>query len=208
MDKARKLYTNGEIASFRAEPPRIYGEPASYAFNELSKDLSNQRGNFGEMIIGNILNLIACETEGFYVFHSIGLPLELAGETDHVVVYKNKIILIETKAFSGYRSLRTSESGSLKGTKHGSNKVWKVDDNHLYQKIDLYQKRFDNRNVTGILATARDGIETTSANSVYRVASMDNFFSMIRNEISTARDIKEDPWPALKFFAMLCISKR
>jgi len=208
LDSERRLYTNSEIAAFREEHPRIYGEPASYAENLTSKDLSNMKGNFGEMVIGNILNLIACETEEFYVFHSVGLPLTLAGETDHVVVYRDKIILIETKAFSGYSSLRTSKAGTLWGTKRGSNRVVTIEDNHLNQKISLFQQRFDNRNVTGVLAAVRDGIDTTSASSVYKVASLDNFFSFIKNEIETAKPIKESSWPAIKFFAMLCIGKR
>jgi hypothetical protein len=205
VDKNRRLYSNSEIASFHTSGRKIFGEAGANTSTGL--DVNNQKGNYGEQIIGNMLNLIACETEDFYVFHSIGLPLTLAGETDHVVVYKNKIILIETKAYSGYRSLKVNSAGVLRGWKKPTRKPLKVEDNHIFEKINVYQKRFDNRKVQAAIAIVRDDVETSSQTSTYQVVSIDNFFKFLREEIETAAEIKEDAWPAIKFFSMLCIKK-
>lgn len=205
MDKGRKLYSNAEVASFHSSSMKIFGEPANNTSS--TSDVNNQKGSYGELIIGNMLNLIACETPDFYVFHSVGLPLTLAGETDHVVVYKDKVILIETKTFSSYYSLRVNSAGVLRGRKATMRKPIKVEDNNLYQKMDLYQKRFDNRKVQSVVAIVRDDVETLSENQTYKVVSIANFFSFLRGEIDSAQDIKEDSWPAIKFFSMLCMKK-
>jgi len=152
-----------------------------------------------------MLNLLACETEGFYVFHSIDLPLTHAGETDHAVVYKNKIILIETKAFSGFDILRVNEAGVLRGRKVSTGERYRVEDNKIFNKIDLYQKRFDNREVSALLVVARNDIQTSSDNPKYKVASLDNFSKILREELAEAKAIKEVPWPAIKFFSLLCL---
>jgi Nuclease-related domain len=205
VDSKKRLYTDREIAGFRDSDRKIFGHAASNTSTAVN--INNQKGNYGELIIGNMLNLIACETPEFYVFHSVGLPLNLAGETDHVVLYRNKIILIETKAFSSYKILKVSQQGTLIGWKAENKNRFKVEDNKLFQKMDVYQKRFDNRKAQAVIAVVRDDIRTETLNDSYQVVTIDNFFKFIRDEMATAKPIKEAPWPAIKFFSMLCIKQ-
>ena len=200
-----RFYTPSELDALRLADNKIFGKAGAGSQSASQQNVNNYKGSFGEEIIGNILNLIAIETPGLYVCHSVGLPNGKQGETDHILIYKNKIIIVETKAFSGYTAYSVNKEGFLKASKGHTRKV-RVDDSHAYSKVALYQEFFTNRKVQCVLAIARDQIKTYSENGTYKVASLDNIMSVIRAEIEESEPINEPVWPAVKFFASLCIS--
>lgn len=198
-----RYYTPTELTQLHLSKNAIFGVPAAGTTSTSKQNVNNHKGSFGEAIIGNILNLIAIETPGLHVCHSVHMPEGHEGETDHVIIYKNKIILVETKAFSSYNAFSVSRDGFLKAGRAGERKR-SVPDSNAFKKVAFYQERFPNRHVQSILAITRDRITTFSENGKYKVASLDNIMTMIRDEIDEAENIKEPSWPAVKFFASLC----
>jgi len=200
-----KFYTASELDVLRLADNKIFGSAGAGSQSSSQQNVNNIKGSFGEAIIGNILNLIALETPGLYVCHSVGLPNGQQGETDHILIYRDRIIIVETKAFSGYTAYSVNKEGYLKASK-GNTRKRGVDDSHAFSKVALYQQYFTNRKVQCVLAIARDQIKTYSENGIYKVASLDNIMSLIRAEMEEAEPINEPVWPAVKFFASLCIS--
>lgn len=199
-----RFYTPQELSQLRVSDNKIFGEPGA-SLPAVTENLNNHKGHYGEQIIGNILNLLATEIPGLYVCHSIGMPEGFHGETDHVLIYKNKVILVETKAFSGYTAYSVNKEGYLKASKGHTRKI-RVNDSNAFEKVSFYQQFFTNRQVQCILAVTRDQVKTYSENNIYKVASLDNIMSVVRDEIAEAEEIKEPDWPAVKFFASLCIA--
>lgn len=202
MDSRNKLYSNRAVSKFRESDNRIFGVPSSYAHATTYQDINTYRGVCGEQIVANLLNLLTLETPGMYVFHSVGNKMG-DGETDHVVLYKNKIFIIETKVFSGYKAFRVSESGVLYGRK--GNKEFKVADNKIMSKVEMYQKRFPNRDVEAVIAVVRNNLPARSLHPKYNVVLLDTFYNMFAERLGTAKDIKEEAWPAVKYFSLLCL---
>lgn len=203
---SNRFYTPSELDSLRLAENKIFGKAGAGSLSSSTQNVNNHKGNFGEAIIGNILNLITIETPEAYVCHSVGLPDGRQGETDHVLIYRNRVILVETKAFSGYTSYSVNKEGYLKASKQGQRKT-KVNDSNAYAKVALYQQYFTNRKVQCVLAITRDQIKTYSENEIYKICSLDNIMSVIRAEMEEAETVNEPAWPAVKFFASLCIAE-
>lgn len=199
-----RYYTGQEIVQLRLANNKIYGAPAA-SLNKHTDNLNNTKGYFGEAIIGNILNLITIETPGAFVCHSVAFKDNRSGETDHVLIYKNRIILIETKAFSGYTSYRVNKEGVLTASQGKGRGFRRVDDSNVFKKVAFYQEMFPNRKVQAILAITRDEVKTWSENGIYKVSSLDNTMQLIREIMGEAEDLKEPPWTAVKTFATMCV---
>jgi hypothetical protein len=153
-----RYYTSHEVAELRLADNKIYGLPAA-SLTKTSSNLNNAKGFFGETIIGGILDLIAIETPGAYVCHSVGFIDNTSGEIDHVLVYKDRIILVETKAFSGYTSYRVNKEGVVMAS-YGSGKGRRINDSNIVRKVKHFQEQFPNRKVQAILAIARDEVKS------------------------------------------------
>lgn len=200
----KRYYTGPEIAQLRLANNKIYGEPAA-SLSKYTANLNNVSGYYGEQIIGSILNLIVVQTPGAYVCHSVAFIDNKSGETDHVLLYKDRIILIETKSFSGYSSYRVSKEGLLTASQGKGKGFRRVDDSNVFKKVAYYQEMFPHRKVQGILAITRDEVKTWSENGVYKVSSLDNTMQLIRQIMNEADDIKEPAWAAVKVFATMCV---
>lgn len=199
-----RYYTGPEIAQLRLANNKIYGAPAA-SLNNHSANLNNVSGYYGEQIIGSILNLIVVQSPGAYVCHSVAFLDNKRGETDHVLIYKDRIILIETKSYSGYTSYRVNKEGILTASQGKGKGFRRVDDSNVFNKVAHYQEQFPNRKVQAILAITRDEVKTWSENGVYKVSSLDNTMQLIRQIMSEAEDIKEPAWSAVKAFATMCV---
>ena len=199
-----RYYNSPEIAQLRLANNKIYGAPAA-SLNKYAANLNNVRGAYGEAIIGNILNLITIETPGAYVCHSVAHIDNRSGETDHVLIYKDRIILIETKSFSGYSSYRVNKEGVLTASNGKGKGFRKIDDSNVFKKVAYYQEQFPNRKVQAILAITRDEVKTWSENGIFKVSSLDNTMQLIRQIMNEAEDLKEPAWAAVKTFATMCV---
>jgi hypothetical protein len=156
-------------------------------------DIGNLKGQYGESVIGSMLNILALEKNELYVFHSVANANGKIGETDHVVLYHNKIILIETKTYNNFKVFKINKQGELKGRKIDQPKsLRKLDNNNLIEKVDLYSQMFPDYSVHAITAITRAGIETYSENGKYKVASLDNLLTNIEYHLNQANDISEN----------------
>ena len=173
-------------------------------------EIGNLKGKYGETIVGSMLNLIALEKPDLYVFHSVATPYGKIGETDHIILFKNKLILIETKTYNGFKSFRVNKQGELKGKKLDQPKSLKrLDNNNLITKVDLFAKLVPREyTVHAITAVTRAGVETYSENGKYKVASLENLVSNIEYHEQNAIDV--DPEEALevrRLLAAYCLNK-
>jgi hypothetical protein len=204
MDDRLKLYSVKQLSDYYKLGHRVFG--VSKAYPPASRDTWTEdklRGNTGEQIVSGLLNMNVIDTEDMFVCHSIGTHDDTQGETDHVLIYKNSILIVETKTSNGYNEIRISKEGTALGRRNGTQ--YKFSDNKLINKIEQYQKRFPNRKVKGLLTIARYGIATSSSHDKYDVACLKNFQTKINDWVSSTEPIKEDAWPAVKFFASLCL---
>ena len=199
-----RYYTSHELVQLRLANNKIYGCPAA-SLNNHTANLNNVKGYYGEQIIGAILSLLVVETPGAYVCHSVAFKDNRSGETDHVLIYKDRIILIETKSYSGYNSYRVNKEGVLTASNGKVKGFRRIDDSNVFSKVAYYQEMFPNRKVQAILAITRDEVKTWSENGVYKVSSLDNTMQLIRQIMAEAEDIKEPAWAAVKVFATMCV---
>lgn len=200
----RLCLTNNKIFGLLAR-----GVPAS--INTGKSDIGNLKGKYGESVIGSLLNVLALENKDLFVFHSVANPItNRIGETDHVVLYKNKLILIETKTYNGFRSFKVNKQGELRGRRVDQPKsLRKLDNNNLIEKVELFTKVVpEDFTVHAITAIIRSGVETVSENGKYKVASLENFIPNIDYHIRQAIDVDENSSLDIKkLLASYCLQK-
>lgn len=200
----RTLYSSQEIAALRKDDNRVFGLPAASLV--LNNNLNNMKGFMGEQIVGNILNLITIEHDNVYVCHSVSVDDTTEhGEIDHVLIYKNRVLLIETKTYSAYSTYRVNKEGVLTASTTGKGRFKRINDSNVLKKRKMIQELFPNRTVQAIVAVARDNVKTWSENGAYKVVSLMNLQSTINTIFQEAKDIKEPSWPVVKHFASLCL---
>lgn len=160
--------------------------------NTATIDVGNLKGKYGETVIGSVLNILALENPELYVFHSVAAPRNIIGETDHIVLYKNKLILIETKTYSNFRVFKINREGDLRGRKVGErNTLRKLDNNNLIQKVKEYEKLFPEYSVHAITAVTRSDVETMSENGKYKVASLSTILQNVDYHMKMAESTEK-----------------
>lgn len=173
-------------------------------------EIGNLKGKYGETIVGSMLNLLALEHNDLYVFHSVANPIGETGETDHLLLYKNKLILVETKTYNGFKSFKINKQGELRGKKINQPKsLKKLNNNNLIQKVDMYTKLLPKGyTVHAITAVTRSGVETYSENGKYKVSSLETLINNITYHIGNALDVTmEDSMDTRKLLASYCLKK-
>jgi len=206
------LYSERALSKLCISGNKIYGLlargiPAN--INTSSIDIGNLKGQYGESVIGSLLNILALEDKDFYVFHSVAVHSNKPGETDHVILYKNKLILIETKTYNNFKTFKINKEGELRGRKIDQPQTLrKLDNNNLIDKVNLYQKLFPEYRVHAITAITRAGVETMSENGKYKVASLDNLLQSLDYHITQAVEVSEDlNEESVRFIASRCLNK-
>jgi hypothetical protein len=178
------------------EVQRIYGTPAPYM--GINKVVSSEIGGMNEINTALKINALINMDENVYVFHSVSI-YNADGETDHVIVYHNKIILLETKTHSGHHGFRISNNGRLYGRK--GSKEFLVDDNHLFYKAENLQKRFPKHKVEAVIVISQRNIQTRSVNPTYHVASLDTFDTVINARLIPDKKMRNRK--VIKYFTAL-----
>lgn len=209
---APALYSINDIQKLYADSNKIYGLLARgipNLVNTATLNMGNLKGKYGENIIGSMLNILALENEDCYVFHSVSSARHGLGETDHILLYKNKLILIETKTYSNFKSFKVNKGGDLRGRRVGeSNTLRKLDNNNLIQKVREYEKIFGEYNVHAITAVTRSDVQTTSENGKYKVASLTNILQNIDYHMVNATPVPEElNKESIIYLASHCLSK-
>lgn len=179
------------------EIKRIYGTPAPYM--GINKVVSSEIGGMNEINTALKINALINLHEDIYVFHSVSIK-NADGETDHVIVYHDKIILLETKTHSGHHGFRISSNGRLYGRK--GSKEFLVDDNHLFYKAERLQKRFPKHTVEAVIVISQRNVMTRSVHPIYHVASLDTFDTVIHARLLPDKKMRNHK--VIKYFAALC----
>lgn len=195
------------------ENNKIYGllarGGAPVTLNTATIDTGNLKGYYGENAIGSIFNILALEHPDFYVFHSVAAPFNKPGETDHIILYRNKLILVETKTYSNYKVFKINKEGDLRGRKIGERKTLRVlDNNNLIEKVSLYESIFPEYVVHAITAITRSDVETTSENGKYKVASLANIFQNIGYHMVNAQPVHSKlNSESIQYLATQCVNQ-
>lgn len=149
MEERLKLYSKRDVIELQKKGRQIFGspEPMFHPRDRNIGDKSNLRGLIAEHAVASVLNLVSLEEENFFVFHSVGLENE-AGETDHIIVYENKIFIIETKNSAALEKLVLTKAGKAVGH-NGSTRV-KMSNNNLSEKVKKYAQQFPEHDVKGL----------------------------------------------------------
>lgn len=161
------------------------------------------KGLIGEHAVMGLLNLISFSIQDAYVFHSVGISNELDGETDHIVFYGNKLLIIETKNYSNFTSIFINREGRAQGKKHG--KIVDISDNGLIKKTKFYQDRFPHLQVEAVIVVTQSGLKMGSEYSGYFIVGIEKAYAFFEAKLAAACKLEEDNWPTVKYFANLCI---
>lgn len=118
--KADYMYdSEAPVKKLLQEGAKVLGVPAA----SLSWGIDGNRaipaltaGKEGEKQTAKLLDKLAAEFPEMFVFHSLSWP-ESAGDTDHIVVYGNLVLVIDTKRWKSSRKYSvTAKGGILRGT--------------------------------------------------------------------------------------------
>lgn len=203
-------YRERELSSLLRSGNKIYGELGRglpQKVNTGQEDIGNLKGRYGENVIGSLLNLLTLETKDMFVFHSVANPDGSSGETDHIILYRNKIILVETKTYNNFNSLLVTKNGELKGVPASNTKALrKLDNNNLIRKMGIFSEAFPGFQVHAITAVSRAGVITTSENGKYKVVSLDNLVQSLSYHQAQSSQIDDAvTFKSVKSLANLCL---
>lgn len=136
---------------------KTFGVPAaslSWGIDGSMVKASLLPGSEGERQTAKMLDRIAAKTPGMFVFHSLSWP-ESNGDTDHIVVWKDMIIVIDTKRWKSSRKYSvTAKGGILRGTVAFSEGRVKIG-----YALQAWRKRLPNKpRVYGIVCIAQEKV--------------------------------------------------
>lgn len=98
---------------------KTFGVPAaslSWGIDGSIMKASLLPGSEGERQTAKTLDRLAAKTPGLYAFHSLSWP-ESNGDTDHILVWKDLVIVIDSKRWKATRKYSVTASGTiLRGT--------------------------------------------------------------------------------------------
>lgn len=146
------------------------------------------RGKIGETIVAGLVNLYALDRKNIYAFHNVANPIDSnVGETDHILLQGNRLLLIETKTtMSDYAKF--THNGTLmlgKNRKHVRSKKQRGGNNHppqvrprssnnLLKKLDIYQEAYPQLVVQGVIIFPQTSIRTESENDRIHLVGMND----------------------------------
>jgi hypothetical protein len=135
---------------------KVFGVPGAsltWGINGMRNTGVITAGKEGEIQTGKILAELSEEIDGLYVFHSLRWP-ESNGDTDHIIVYKDLAIVIDTKRWKGSRKYSITAKGEIKrGTvpfPEGKVKIGYA--------LASWRKKLTNAKVTGIVSIAQEKV--------------------------------------------------
>lgn len=129
-------------------------------------------GKEGENQTANTLRDLVEKTKGMYLFHSLSWP-ESNGDTDHILVYGNTILIIDSKRWKGARKYSVTAGGEIKrGTvAFPEGKV------KIRYALNGWRKMFPNHKVLGIVTIAQEKVFVVRDQNWYKAP-----FRLVENE--------------------------
>lgn len=155
--KADYLYlTADEVKQVLKDGAKTLGTPAASLTwgidgNTMLPQLES--GKEGEKQTAGLLDKLAEEIPEMFVFHSLSWP-ESAGDTDHVVVYGNLVLVVDSKRWKGSRKYSVTAGGEvLRGTvPFPSGKV------KIRYALNIWRKKLKGVKVFGAISIAQEKI--------------------------------------------------
>lgn len=95
---------------------KVFGVPAAsltWGIDGNRMKASLMPGMEGERHTAKILDSFAAKTPGVFVFHSLSWP-ESNGDTDHILVYKDLVVVIDSKRWKAQRKYSVTDKGAIK----------------------------------------------------------------------------------------------
>lgn len=174
--KADYMYNNlDDIKKLLQEGKKVLGTPAA----SLTWGIDGNRmipaleaGKEGELQTASLLNKLAEEYKDLYVFHSLSWP-ESAGDTDHVAVYGNLLLVIDSKRWKASRKYSVTQAGAiLRGTvPFPSGKV------RIGSALKVWRKRYPGYKVQGIVTIAQEKVFVSRDKNWYKAP-----YRLVENE--------------------------
>lgn len=165
--KADYLYkTPEEVKKLLVEGKKVLGTPAA----SLTWGIDGNRmipaleaGKEGEQQTAALLNKLAEEYKPLFAFHSLSWP-ESSGDTDHVLIYGDLIIVIDSKRWKASRKYSVTAGGQvLRGTvPFPSGKV------RIGSALKVWRKKFPGYKVQGIVTIAQEKIFVSRDKNWYK----------------------------------------
>ena len=111
------LYSSAEeMKQLIRSGQKVFGVPAAsltWGIDGNRMKASLMPGMEGERHTAKILDAFAAKTPGVFVFHSLSWP-ESNGDTDHILVYKDLIVVIDSKRWKAQRKYSVTDKGAIK----------------------------------------------------------------------------------------------
>jgi hypothetical protein len=111
------LYTSSEeMKQLIRSGQKVFGVPAAsltWGIDGNRMKASLMPGMEGERHTAKILDAFAAKTPGVFVFHSLSWP-ESNGDTDHILVYKDLVVVIDSKRWKAQRKYSVTDKGAIK----------------------------------------------------------------------------------------------
>lgn len=155
--KADYLYTDpAKVKQLLQNGAKVLGTPAA----SLTWGIDGNRmipaleaGKEGEKMTASLLDRMAEKNKHLFVYHSLSWP-ESVGDTDHVLVYGNLIIVIDSKRWKASRKYSVKPNGQIiRGTvPFESGKV------RIGNAVQVWKKKFPGMKVTGIVNIAQEKV--------------------------------------------------
>lgn len=129
-------------------------------------------GKEGENQTANTLRELVEKTKGLYLFHSLSWP-DSNGDTDHVMLYGNTILIIDSKRWKGARKYSVTPGGEIKrGTvAFPEGKV------KIRYALNSWRKMFPNHKVLGMVTIAQEKVFVVRDQNWYKAP-----FRLVENE--------------------------
>jgi hypothetical protein len=135
---------------------KVFGEPGAsltWGIDGLRHTGVLTAGKEGEIATGKILKELTTEIPGLYAFHSLRWP-ESNGDTDHILVYKDLAIVVDSKRWKGSRKYSITAKGEIKrGTvpfPEGKVKIGYA--------LQSWRKKLVTAKVTGVVAISQEKV--------------------------------------------------
>jgi hypothetical protein len=208
--KPTSLYSKESFAEEFKKGRIVYGVPgASLTWGiDGVKGMSGEIGKDGEESTAKVLDEYAKNHKGVYVFHSIMLP-ESTGDTDHILVYKDKIIIIDSKRWKSVRKYAVSASGHvLRGTVAFPEGKVKT----LFA-IQKWKKVLTKSSVTGIVCIAQEKVFVVRDRNWYRapfrLVEIEKLVEQLDYTLQyDSNSQQQDNYAILSFLACLTVKPR
>lgn len=207
--KPTSLYDKDSFAKAYKEGKTIFGVPgASLTWGiDGVQGVSTEVGKDGEEATAKVLKEYAAAHKGVYIFHSIMLP-ESTGDTDHILVYGDNIIIIDSKRWKSVRKYGISASGHvLRGTVAFPEGRVKT----LFS-IQKWKKVLSKNTIQGIVCIAQDKIFVTRDRNWYRapfrLVEIEKLVDQLDYMLKPSQTPPNDNFSILSFLACLTVKPR